>query len=536
MIARPNFVSSSLNWRPALLLTALLGSAAFGSAEAATYYVRTDGGDATQCNGLSDAAYTGAGNNCAWGSLHVALPASGSARIAGGDTVIVGPGSYKIGYGAIGAAGGRCYSGGPYDCYLAPVPSGTAQAKTRILGKGHDAGCAAPPKLWGTERVYNVLNLQGSSNVEIGCLEITDQSDCVEFHSNSAAKCKRDAAPYGNWASVGINAADSRNVHLHDLNIHGLAHTGIHAGRLTDWTLERVKINANGWIGWDGDIGANSSNAGNMIFRNVEIAWNGCGQKWQTGEAWACWGQQSGGYGDGLGTNTTGGAWLIEDSFVHHNTSDGIDLLYMDGAASSSVTVRRTYVEGNAGNQIKTKGQTLVENNIVVGNCGYFVGKDHMVYGDNCRAQGNALSIGMVNGQTSTVRHNTITGEGDCLVLTGGGDSSAKLVVQNNAMIGAPDLLATQGGYPELTCFHYADNSTAQATYSGNLIYNVKQNQCPSGSICNTDPGLTSIALNSFSAVPKAGSRLIDPRNAAMSGWSGRIVKAAEGGGALCRR
>ena len=36
--------------------------------------------------------------------------------------------------------------------------------------------------------------------------------------------------------------------------------------------------------------------------RQVEIAWNGCGQRWQTGVAWACWGQQAGGYGDGIGT------------------------------------------------------------------------------------------------------------------------------------------------------------------------------------------------------------------------------------------
>ena len=40
-----------------------------------------------------------------------------------------------------------------------------------------------------------------------------------------------------------------------------------------------------------------------------------------------CWAQQTGGYGDGLGTTSTGGQWLIEDSFFHHNTSDGLDLL-----------------------------------------------------------------------------------------------------------------------------------------------------------------------------------------------------------------
>ena len=90
---------------------------------------------------------------------------------------------------------------------------------------------------------------------------------------------------------------------------------------------------------------------------------------WQTGAAVNCWGQKAGGYGDGLGTTTTGGQWLIEDAFVHHNTSDGLDLLYMDGAAGTSVTIRRAYAVANAGNQIKTRGNATIENSVMVGSC-----------------------------------------------------------------------------------------------------------------------------------------------------------------------
>lgn len=496
------------------LLLLLFSCAAFGSAEAATtYYVRTDGGNAAQCTGRADAAYPGSGTGraCAWNSLHHALPASGVPRIMGGDTVIVGAGSYRIGWGAPGAAGGRCFDLGSYDCYLAPIPSGpSATARTRILGRGYNTGCKAPPKLWGGERVSTVLNLEGSSNVDIGCLEITDQSDCVEFHSDSAARCERDSRPYGNWASVGLAAKGSRNVRLFDLDIHGLATSGIHAGALADWTLDRVKINANGWIGWNGDIGAASSNSGRMVMRQVEIAWNGCGQRWQTGASWACWAQEGGGYGDGLGTALTGGQWLIQDAFVHHNTSDGIDLLYMDGAATTSVTLRRVYAVGNAGNQIKTKGAVLIENSLVVGNCAYFDGKYNMLAGDQCRAQGNALSIGMVNGQHATVRHNTITGEGDCLILTVDGDQTSKLNILNNALIGQADFLSTRAGYREQTCAHYAHASTAQIRYAGNLVYRVKQDQCPPGSICGRDPMVASIEMASFDATPVAGSPLVD--------------------------
>lgn len=506
-----NTVSSiQMNLLKLAAALALAPASLFVSADAsaATYFVRTDGGDATQCNGTTDAAYPGAGTglNCAWRHLYYALPTNGPARIAGGDTLIVGAGSYMIGWGAPGAAGGRCYDGGRWDCYLPPIPSGpSATQKTRILGKGHDTGCAVPPKLWGTERVNTVLNLRGSSNVEVSCLEITDQSDCVEHHSASGARCNRDVAPYGNWASAGIKASASQNVELRNLNIHGMAHTGIQAGGLTNWLLQGVKINANGWVGWDGDIGTGSSNSGQITMRDIEIAWNGCGERWQTGQPWACWAQQAGGYGDGLGTARTGGQWLIEDAFIHHNTSDGIDLLYMDGAASTSVTMRRVHAQGNAGNQLKMLGTGTIENSIVIGDCGYFQGRDYMVYGDHCRALGNALSLTMAAGQATTVRHNTIIGQGDCLVMSEGGDAASRLNMQNNVLIGQADY--TSSG--DQTCGHYAYNSPGAVNYAGNLFWNVKASQCPAGSICQ-DPKLTNMNMSGFDATPLAGSPVVD--------------------------
>ncbi|MFC5595527.1 hypothetical protein, partial [Lysobacter niastensis] len=87
------------------LLLAPIGFAAMGSAQAATnFYVRTDGGDATQCNGKADAPYSGSGTgqNCAWKHPYFALPNSGTPRIAGGDTLYIGSGEYMIGYGAPG--------------------------------------------------------------------------------------------------------------------------------------------------------------------------------------------------------------------------------------------------------------------------------------------------------------------------------------------------------------------------------------------------------------------------------------------------
>jgi hypothetical protein len=491
------------------LLLLPLALAFSGHALAATFHVRVDGGDATQCTGRADARYSGSGTGqaCAWKHPYYALPTSGSRRIAGGDTLIIGPGDYMIGWGAPGSSGGRCSTGARYNCYLAAVPSGlSATARTRILGKNDVRGQCIKPKFWGTERVGKIINLEGSSYVEVGCLEITDRSDCVEAHSNAAARCKSSAVPYGQWGSVGVSANNSRNVLLHDLNIHGLAHTGIRAGGLVDWELVRVNINGNGWVGWDGDIGAGSSNSGRIVMRRMEIAWNGCGQRWQTGTYWACWAQQSGGYGDGLGTATTAGQWFIEDSHIHHNTSDGIDLLYLDGAPTSSVMLRRVHAYANAGNQLKTRGNATIENSVVVGQCSWFNGRDFMVSGDHCRALGNALSITLGASHVANIRHNTITGEGDCLIVTSGGNATSRANIQNNALIGQNEY----GGGGSLTCGHYADGSAAVFAFQGNLFWNVKSNQCPGGSICGQSPRLTNITMTGFDPDPLATSPLID--------------------------
>src|SRR5688572_8930136 len=90
------------------LLLAPLGFAAWGSAQAATFYVRTDGGDASQCTGRGDAAYSGSGTGqaCAWKHPFFALAPNGTKRIAGGDTLLIGSGNYIIGQGAPGA--GSC--------------------------------------------------------------------------------------------------------------------------------------------------------------------------------------------------------------------------------------------------------------------------------------------------------------------------------------------------------------------------------------------------------------------------------------------
>ena len=479
------------------LFLAPLGFAAWGSAQAATtYHVRIDGGTSAQCTGRADAPYPGSGTGkaCAWSHPFFALGPGGVKRIAGGDTVVIGSGSYMMGKGAPGA--GSCSAS---NCVMAPIPSGPGStARTRFIGKSR----TSPPRLWGSGGASKILNLDGSSNVEVGNLEITDQHDCVYNHSNSTANCPGTGS--GAWAKTGLSAKASKNVWLHDVNIHGLAAQGILAGGLTNWNVERVRMIANGRVGWGGNIGSGSSNSGSIVLRDIEIAWNGCGERWKTGAPWACWAQQTGGYGDGLGTEYTGGQWLIEDAFIHHNTSDGLDLRYMDGADGTQVTVRRLYAVGNAGNQAKIRGNSLVENSVIISDCSYFEGKYYMLKDDNCRANGNSLQLVMTANDTATVRHNTITGEGGTLIGTGEGDGSGKVRIENNVLVGFP----TYRSPSTLASASYG-NFPGSVSFKGNLLWNVK-GSCLSGSVCGKNPKLTNMTLASFDGEPLAGSPVID--------------------------
>lgn len=408
------------------------------------YYVRPDGGSPEQCTGLVNDPYKGSGTSqpCAWDHPFRAFPPGDQPRISGGDTLIVGGGAYKMGYGAPGAE--ACESGGSFDCHMSPVPSGpTPEFPTRILGAGWDSGCSAPPELWGSERPWFIVNLTDASNIEFACFEITDHSGCVEFHTGNLA-CERDKTPFGDWASYGLFAEDSAHVLLRDLNIHGLAAGGVHAGRLADWTVENVRIVGNGSVGWDGDLwdDLGDANSGDLVFRHWLVEWNGCGETYPGGEPAGCWGQEAGGYGDGVGFGDTGGNWIIEDSAFLHNTSDGLDLLYH--TLGGTITLNRVHAEGNAGNQIKVTGELEVTNSLLVGNCAFFEDQPFTYWVDHCRALGSTLVTAFTGGEPVSILNTTIFGQGDGLL---GADprqgfqcnGREKITARNSIFLGSTD-------------------------------------------------------------------------------------------------
>ncbi len=483
------------------------------------YYIRPDGGTYEECTGLVDAPYPGSGVSqpCAWGHPFQALPPDGTPRILGGDTLIIGAGAYMMGYGASGAE--TCDYEGSYDCLMSAVPSGPDAAHpTRILGAGWDSGCSDPPELWGSGRPWFVVNLTDSSNIEVACLEITDHSSCIEDHlfptGGSEYTCQRDAPPYGDWAAIGLYAEDSANVLLKYLNIHGLANTGIQAGRLTDWTVENVRLAGNGLAGWNGDLvgdSSNSENHGTLILRHWTVEWNGCGETYPDEQYVGCWGQEAGGYGDGAGFGgTTGGHYIIEDSAFLYNTSDGLDMLYTR-LPDAVVEIRRTTAAGNDGNQIKVTGAVTIENSIMVSNCGFFHGMPFWNNDDDCRAGGDALVFALNPGGQASVINSTITGEGGCLVIaecaldkTCNGDEK---VLMSNIIFQGQKVFWSPG---DDACFAWYDDESsppmpanpfdvAYSIITGVRFGNVTP--CPgSHNLCDISPGLLNAAIDDFDA------------------------------------
>ncbi|MCR4337675.1 MAG: hypothetical protein NUV91_07725, partial [Candidatus Omnitrophica bacterium] len=191
-----------------------------GAADATTYYVRKDGGTLSQCTGLADASYPGSGTAqaCAYNHPFWALPIKGNpSTFQGGDTLIISPGSYRMGYDAPNQKNpSSCASNYTWDCHMQPIPSGPdANHPTRILGKGWDQGCSNPPQLYGVERAALVINLRGSNNVDLQCLDITDHDSCTS--GQVPGRCNREKFPYGEYADVGVVASDSTNVLLKNL-------------------------------------------------------------------------------------------------------------------------------------------------------------------------------------------------------------------------------------------------------------------------------------------------------------------------------
>jgi len=491
-----------------------------------TWYVRKDGGTRYsvrmpkgQCDGKADAAYSGKGVNqhCAFNDYRFLYDdqswQNSAWVIAGGDTVIIRDGPWRVGV-SQGANAKDMWCNGrgdPYGCTNPTIPSGTATQYTRIYGENY-GNCnsggvtdqAKLTQLYGGYAVWSALNLSGAKYVDVECIELTRHSQCVRFGSPAFPSYCSSNFPIDDYASNGITTdVNTHDVLLQDMWIHGFTSRGIIGPIGGTVTARRVDIAYNGAAGWDFDDGKATPNINGLVnLIGVIIEWNGCNQAYPGAGAISCYGQSDGGYGDGIGTPA--GTCLtahVDHSTFRYNTQDGYDMLHNDkGDCSMSITNSTSY--GNNGAQFKwgpNDSPMVFTNNTAVANClrlsAPFPGQPttyNAHLGDFCRAE-DAIAFGFRDGGTLLMANNTIVtyapttfdgscsgtypqtqGQGTCLKST--------FIFKNNIVLGF-DNPATYnlGGRSGGPGGFYFEHPIGHIIRSNNLYYGIRGLQCPTG-------------------------------------------------------
>src|SRR5947209_584686 len=497
---------------------------------AATWYVRPDGGDRTQCTGQSDAAWPGTGIDqpCAFRHPYFLFTADQKYGekpkwiIAGGDTVIVRNGEYRVGYkGPQAHDSWQFCPGDPFGCHMPPLPSGNAGHHTRLLGE-HYQHCGSKPVLLGGYGADRIVDLSVSAYVDVQCLEITDHGSCARIGTFN--QCRSDY-PLDDYAGNGIATdRETTDVQLIDLDIHGLSSNGIRGPTGGNITAMRVRLAGNSAAGWNFDDGTGTPSQGTITLSEITVEWNGCSEEYPITHSLPynnCADDNSAGYGDGLGTasknSPLGWQWSIDHSIFRYNTQDGLDLLHVHGA-NSRVTITSSRFYGNMGNQVKLGGvqASVFRNNVVIGNCRYLsanhpeLPRGHNSHlSDFCRAGGNAFLKQMQNGGKDIIQNNSFAGMNgapvylaDC--LSGSGTcTTASVRFDNNLIIGFLDYSRENSVYVPALDSAESTNYFAQADGSrrNNLMFHTRSANpiaCggpgSKGEICNAAPRLVSQA------------------------------------------
>lgn len=504
-----------------LVLTVLIAAPLAGE----TWYVRPDGGTRYsanmgrgQCDGKADAPYPGHGVNqhCAFKDYRYLYDdqsygdwSKGRWAIAGGDTVILRGGPWRVGFDQGASSRDKwCFGGnGNNACTNPTIPAGTPERHTRILGENY-AHCTATNKtqIFGGYGVWETLNLDGAQYVDVECLELTSHARCIVHGVPAYPRGCRTSYPVDDYDSDGITTdVHTHDVLLQDLWIHGHTDRGVKGPIGGTVTCERCDIAYNGMAGWDFDNGRSTASVnGVWNFKDSIIEWSGCNQQYGSNGAASCYGQSSAGYGDGVGTPP--GMCLtanIDHSIFRYNTQDGLDLGHID-RGTCSLTVTNSSAYGNSGGALKwgaNENPAVLENNTVVANCTRLSApmtgqpstyNQHL--GDFCRA-GDAISFNFRQGGTATLINNTVVTYApvsfDISCWDKGGCSDSRLVFRNNIVLGYDNpatysLGGKQGGPGGF----YFQQRIGYIERSNNLFYRIQGIRCPTGhpgELC-TDP------------------------------------------------
>jgi hypothetical protein len=549
--------STSWGWvSPGNVITLNIVAGGTGST---TWYVRPGGGtpytNSTdtpngQCDGKHDADYPGTGVNqpCAVGNIRYLWSTEAGYRslqwiITGGDTVIVrqNPNGYNMGMdqsASIGWAPGNC-AGNQFGCYMPTIPSGTAARHTKILGE-HYASChadSAKTKLNVSFASYVGINVIDSQFVDVSCFEITDQGACTNNGSYTNV-CDANS----NTGANGVKqSALTASVNYTDLFIHGLMRDGIDGAAGVGVVADHVHIRAMPAAGINMDDvpwgTGNISVAGGFTLTNSITEFTGCVEEYPIVHNYPyieCRDQNTGSYGDGLGTASTTGDWLFDHDIWRYNFQDGLDLLH-SGMRSLTVTNSQSYGNDGQAYKIGSGDAIIFRNNIAEVNCNrivYTIGDEPasaIVPGVSpCRAGGDGIVFSFTDNGSYQIQDNTFVGYNSTmfdLFCEGGWEvcPNAKTVFQNNVVMGYTDTHLGAGLYPGL--FYLVNGSmpslSGWSVRDHNLFYNVRY--CPSplqaGESCNTKDPLFAVepaspvndesTMDSFNFAPSSSSPLV---------------------------
>lgn len=475
-----------------------------------TYYVRTDGSNSTNCTGQANSAYDGSGTGeaCAFSHPFYATGWYGDEGNGDGDPtagvmstsddLVVVNGTYNMGYDAAWAG---CSASWSYGCQMQSLVDGNSGDHSSIKGCT-TSGCANDndrPGFYGVGRTHSVLRLADTDYADIQDINIYDTGSCGFGHASFGCG-SADASEQ--TMQDGINITGATNISLKDVRSSGAYRYGMFGGDVNTITLDNVDLSYNSFGGWDLDSCSSDGtcgSAGTMSFINgTSIKYNGCVMAGTYGvkEDEGCYSQSQTGYGDGLGSHNTGGNWIFTDVDISHNVSDGIDLLYLNRGSYSggSLVIKRSRFEGNAGNNIKGPNNMVIEDTLNIANCGYFDGQSFTCTSgtcgasfDNCRANGNAVSIEFKSGDSSTPRisSSTFLTNSDVVIQTSGiCTTGIDVFASNNIFLGGTEF--NDGS--DLTSIYYdagTDGSGADCdtdfVETNNICYNLKEgaSACP---------------------------------------------------------
>lgn len=386
------------------------------------WYIRPGGGTrfssnvpTGQCDGKGDVNYPGSGTNqhCAFNDVRFLVFDGSSATdptfpargwvIASSDIVTIrgsigGGVSYRIGYPANGdpsTGGGYPFFGISGDVGNSGIPSpppGSVSQPTTIQGENfaacHTGGSvtqgghilqSALTQLYGGWGIGHIIDLYGTQNIKLQCLDLTDHAQCGTLAAGTGSpQCKSGSTVLADYAATGLHFHNnSTGIILNDISIHGLGGAGIGGSPGDSFVANYLDIIGNENAGWNADDSDGTTGVGSLNVTNFNINWNGCIEEYPIVDSVPyiyCRDQGTGGYGDGFGTaslNSPAPGWQVhfDQGNVDYNTQDGLDALHI-GGAGSTMTETRVLAYGNEGQQLKVGGATgRIQSCIIFGNC-----------------------------------------------------------------------------------------------------------------------------------------------------------------------